>query len=176
MSHDSFIFYHLLWNKKLKLRLQSAVIWKRSEFPAQRKHWTPLRTITLILRSFNLETLLRNPKRMFPDCFITIIRTDVPTSDVWHRIDPRTTVTLLFRAAAAVFCGPSTTTSYSRAGDDLIHEPSSIPKGQSYSTQDNKTRALCTAPCLMWLAAKPHPMWDSWPTRMTTKDAVIINI
>lgn len=68
----------------------------------------------------------------------------------------------------------ATMTTYSRVDDDLIHEPTSIPKGQSDSTQNNKTHTVCTAPCLMWLAAKCHTMWDSCLTRMSTKVTVII--
>lgn len=82
---------------------------------------------------------------------------------------------MLVRAADAMFfCGLATATAYSRVGDDLIHEPTFIPKGQGYSRQNNKTHTHCTAPCLMWLAAKFHTMWASWLTRMSTKIIVII--
>lgn len=113
-------------------------------FPAQRKHWSLLRTIRLILRSFNLEILKNVPascrgKRNW----LLYYNNKKWCSNVWRLASnwPPNDHHMLVRAAAAMFCGLSTTTSYSRAGDDLIHEPSSIPKGQSYSTQDNQTRA-----------------------------------
>lgn len=55
---------------------------------------------------------------------------------------------------AMLFCDLATrtttiTATYSRPGDDLIHKPTSIPKGQSYSLQNNKTHTHCTDQCLV---------------------------
>lgn len=47
---------------------------------------------------------------------------------------------LVGAADAMFFCGLETMTTYSRACDDLIHRPASIPEGQSSSARDNKTQ------------------------------------